>query len=1289
MRNHHLRIFSICCLLFLVFITSSFGQSKIRFNVQRATPAEDLAYRKEFKAYKIGTFDSKATSDMLRSKDDHDAIELQVEDKTFAFELHAHDIRTSNFRLTVLDENGVRDLPAGPNTTYYGYTDIGNHGVRITADDDFFYALIIQANDEFYIEPAYDIVPTADQSQYIMYWKSDVLTRTTNNACGARNAPQHTISPDDENSSAENLNRSRDLCKTVQIALVDDHLMYIKYGSSIPNVTNHNMGVINNVQINYDTEFNPDFQFLVTQVFVSTGTDPWTNSTDPNLLLDDFTNWGPSNLSTHDVASLWTNRDFDSNIIGLAWVAAVCTSVRYNVLQDFTTDAQLLRVLQAHELGHNFGANHDAPNSGFIMAPSVTNTNTWSPASISSVNSYIATVNCLSSCSAPAAPIAEFNADNTDGCVIFTVHFFDLSQNSPTSWLWTLPGGTPATSTLQNPTVAYHTAGTYNVTLKATNAQGMNTLTKTNYITVGDDPVSDFDFTQNGLVVTFQNLSVGATSYLWNFGDGNTSTQTNPTHTYDQDGTYNVKLTASNDCGSDITTITIVIITPPIAAFDADPTEGCPPMEVEFFNLSSSNADSYHWNFPGGSPPSSNDFEPVIVYETPGTYNVTLTVSNDAGDDVLTKTNFITVYPQPSSTFTSTVNGLQVTFSSLGSVGDSYLWNFGDGQTSTAHNPTHIYAVGGNYTVTLTISNNCGSNVHTSIVSLAGTPVAAFTSDVVSGCAPLVVHYINQSVGTVTLISWIFQGGNPSSSNQANPVVTYNAPGTYDVTLTVTNNAGSDDLFMNNYVTVFPETVSDFVFNINGPQVNFFNQSSQSTGSGWSFGDGDVSDEENPVHVYDADGTYTVYLVSAGLCGNDTSSAVITISTLPTAHFIFNQNGTCAPATVQYANQSSANTTSVNWIFPGGTPWTSTQSNPLVTYNSAGTYSATLIAHSAAGSDTFTLSQIVTIGEPTVASFLISSNGQTVDFENQSTGGDTYLWLFGDGQTSTETNPTHTYSSFGTYTISLISTNDCNEDTMTIEIVLSTIPNAFFSYDLHSGCAPMNVQFFDQSQNNPTAWLWTFDGGDPATSPQQNPVVTYNVPGNYTVTLRVENSQGADVLILMDLINVAGAPDATFDHVVNGNLVTLFYPGMDYDSIRWDFGDGRTDTSLNPTVDYSNSAQYIISLVVYNACGVDTQSVTVNIEGSATNDPSQNESHWQIRPNPFGDKFAIYGEPLKNGSMIISLLDINGKLISKQDWNYSSGSSIIDLRADQLPSGIILVQLQDGNAPVILKAVHQ
>ncbi|MEP6645659.1 MAG: PKD domain-containing protein [Saprospiraceae bacterium] len=1286
MSKKTLRILSLCSFIILALLSSGNGQ-KIRFNVQRALPSEDLVYKKQFKAYSIGTFDSKATSDLLRSKNDFSQLELEVEGKSFAFDLHAKDLRSPNFRLTVQDDNGTHDLPRTPNTTYYGYTSKGFYDVRITADDNFFYALIVQPNDEFYIEPAMDIVPGASLQQYVMYWKSDVINTMGKNACGARYAPNYS-KENKEDSAPEGLDRSRDLCKVVDIALCDDHLMYIKYGSSIPSVTNQNMAVINNVLTNYDTEFSTDLNFNIVQVFVVTGTDPWTSSTDPGNLLDDFTAWGPSHLSTHDESSLWTNRDFDGDVIGLAWIGGVCTNFKYNVLQDFTSNAPLLRVLQAHEMGHNFDANHDAPNSGFIMAPSVTNTNTWSPASISAINSYITSINCLATCSAPGPPIAAFNADHTDGCVVLTVHFFDQSQNNPTSWLWTFPGGSPGTSTSQNPTVTYSTSGAYNVTLKATNAQGNNTLTKTNYINVGDDPVANFNYTQNGLSVSFHNLSTGATSYSWNFGDGNTSTQTNPTHVYDEDGVYNVKLTAFSDCGNDMITISVPVVTLPFANFRANITEGCDPIEIEFTNLSSSNSTSFHWEFPGGSPPTSTAFEPTVVYEIPGTFNVTLTVVNGAGDDVLTKTNYITVFPEPTSAFTSAVNGFQVTFNSTGSVGDNYMWNFGDGQTSTIHNPTHVYTAGGNYTVTLTVSNLCGSVVHTSAVSIAGAPVAGFSSDVESGCAPFVVHYFNQSMGNVTFISWIFQGGSPATSNQPNPIVTYNTPGTYDVTLTVSNTAGSDDLFMNNYITVYDETISNFSFTTIGNLAEFDNLSAFSTGSTWDFGDGNTSTATNPSHIYNADGTYTVTLISTGNCGSDTITHVVTIITPPNANFSFHQNGDCAPVTVQYTNLSSPNTTSVNWTFYGGTPATSTQLNPLVTYTTPGTYDTRLIAHSANGVDTFLLSGIVTVGVQAVSSFLISTSGNTVNMENQSTGADTYLWLFGDGNTSTEISPTHTYDSFGTYTISLISTNNCGDDTMSIVIVLSTVPNAAFNYDVHSGCAPMAVQFFDQSQNGPTSWLWTFTGGSPETSTLQNPIVTYNTPGNYTVSLRVENGQGADVLILMDLINVAGTPDATFDHTVNGDFVTLFYPGIDYDSIRWDFGDGRTDTSLNPTVQYDASGQYLITLTVFNACGIDTESVLVTIESSSTNNPTENTSNWQIRPNPFKEKFTLYGEPHESGSMRIALLDVNGKFISVQNWNYSAGSSSLELSADELPSGVIFVQLQDGVAPIVLKAVH-
>jgi PKD repeat protein len=156
-------------------------------------------------------------------------------------------------------------------------------------------------------------------------------------------------------------------------------------------------------------------------------------------------------------------------------------------------------------------------------------------------------------------------------------------------------------------------------------------------------------------------------------------------------------------------TYVITIITLPFADFDADDVEGCDPFEVQFINYSSSNATSFQWSFPGGSPPTSTAFEPTIVYDNPGTFTVTLTAINAAGDDVYTATNFITVNPVPVAAFTHSGSGLQITFNSAGSQGDFYVWNFGDGQTSTAQNPVHTYAQGGSYTVTLTVSNECGS----------------------------------------------------------------------------------------------------------------------------------------------------------------------------------------------------------------------------------------------------------------------------------------------------------------------------------------------------------------------------------------------------------------------------------------------------------------------------------------------------------------------------------------------------------------------------------------------------
>jgi hypothetical protein len=132
----------------------------------------------------------------------------------------------------------------------------------------------------------------------------------------------------------------------VQIAFADDWLMYVDYNQDEVDVENHNMGVLNDVQTNYDTEFEDDLMFSVVEIWISTCStcDPWTNSTNAGTLLDDFTDWGPSGFdNTHDVADLWTDRDFNGATIGISWLEAVCTPFRYLTTQDYSTGGGQLR----------------------------------------------------------------------------------------------------------------------------------------------------------------------------------------------------------------------------------------------------------------------------------------------------------------------------------------------------------------------------------------------------------------------------------------------------------------------------------------------------------------------------------------------------------------------------------------------------------------------------------------------------------------------------------------------------------------------------------------------------------------------------------------------------------------------------------------------------------------------------------------------------------------------------------------------------------------------------------
>jgi len=335
--------------------------------------------------------------------------------------------------------------------------------------------------------------------------------------------------------------------------------------------------------------------------------------------------------------------------------------------------------------------------------------------------------------SATSPPIAGFWGTPVSGTVPLTVQFTDTSTNSPTSWLWTFGDGGTATS--KNPSHQYTAAGKYNVSLTATNSAGSNKLTNIEYVIVtsgSSAPVAAFSGTPVSgtvpIIVQFTDTSTNTpTSWAWTFGDGGTSTSQNPSHIYTATGTYSVTLTAKNTVGSNtltksgyITVNTAPVV--PVAAFSGTPVSGTVPLIVQFTDTSTNIPTSWAWTFGDGGTSTSQN--PSHTYTAVGTYSISLTAKNTAGGNTLTKSGYITVNTAPTPTPTpvplkasfiaTPVSGkppLNVAFTDT-STGTpiSWVWNFGDGTTSSIQQPTHSYATAGFYTVTLTVSNANGTS---------------------------------------------------------------------------------------------------------------------------------------------------------------------------------------------------------------------------------------------------------------------------------------------------------------------------------------------------------------------------------------------------------------------------------------------------------------------------------------------------------------------------------------------------------------------------------------------------
>ena len=759
-------------------------------------------------------------------------------------------------------------------------------------------------------------------------------------------------------------------------------------------------------------------------------------------------------------------------------------------------------------------------------------------------------------------------------------------------------------------------------------------------------PVADFIGTPTSgtvpLTVAFTDQSSNnPTSWSWDFGDGNTSTLQNPSHTYQSAGTYTVSLTVSNDYGSDTRTKTNYITAGniPIADFTGTPTSGTAPLTVNFTDQSSNNPTSWSWDFGDGH--TSTQQNPQHIYQNAGTYTVSLTATNQYGSDTETKTDYITAGNPPVADFSGTPTSgaapLTVSFTDQSSNNPtSWSWDFGDGHTSTQQNPQHIYQNAGTYTVSLTATNQYGSNTETKTdyITAGNPPVADFSGTPTSGDAPLLVTFTDLSSNNPTSWSWDFGDGN--TSTQQNPTHTYQNAGTYTVTLTATNQYGSDTEIKTNYIianTPGNPPIADFSGTpTTGPApltVAFTDQSSNNpTSWSWDFGDGNTSTQQNPSHTYQSNGNYTVKLTVSNQYGSDsiTKTDYISVGDEPVADFVGTPTSGAAPLTVNFTDQSTNNPTSWSWDFGDG--GTSTLQNPSHIYQNAGTYTVALTATNNFGSSTETKTGYITVGNMPTADFSGSpTTGNApldVTFTDQSGNNPTsWLWDFGDGNTSTQQNPNHTYQNAGTYSVALTASNQYGSNTRTKAnyIIVNNPGNppiANFSGDPTSGAAPLTVTFTDQSSNTPTSWNWDF--GDGGTSTLQNPSHSYQNSGNYSVTLTAINQFGSNTLTKASYIAVGNLPVADFsgDPTSGSSPLTVNFTDQSTNNPTawsWDFGDGGLSTQQNPTHIYQSEGFYTVSLIATNQYGsntnIKTNYIHVTSDYITVTNPNGGEN-WQV-----------------------------------------------------------------------------
>lgn len=871
-------------------------------------------------------------------------------------------------------------------------------------------------------------------------------------------------------------------------------------------------------------------------------------------------------------------------------------------------------------------------------------------------------------------PKANFNVSNSIACSIpSTIQFIDSSINA-VAYQWNFANTN--TSTIQNPAHTFNSYGNHTVSLIVTAANGCSdTLVKSNLIKIGAPKINNILRTPtegcvpltvniNPLVSSIQPIS----KYEWSFGDGFTSTNINPVHTYTTEGAFAVKLVITTTGGC---TDTLAIQDAfrvghkPTANFEANLRDVCPTSTVQFTDLSTNGpVDKWQWLFGDGK--SSALQNPINNYSDTGYKNVKLVVFNNGCSDTAVKGNYIYVKP-PIARFNYSINNcnnkLEVSFVDSSIKATSYHWNFGDGQTSTLANPTHVYPNSGTYSVILTVMNGDCSHSRNRIIRVDNNKGILKVAKTVI-CRGEYVNIKIDSINKVYGAAYRWMIGSKPAFTTAQPLINmrFDTLGSFAVSVIIEYNNGCfDTLSYSSNIEVYGPKANFSVLNNQVCASSIVQLVDSSTTDGlhaitqwtWTYGDGTIENNATAPfkHIYTNAGSYSIKLKVKDAIGCMDSLLLNNVVKVSKSVANFKEADTlvCPGTPLKFTNQSTGTGLKYHWDFGNGTQ--SSAINPTVTFTE-GTYTVKLnVIDSFGCTDTIHKVNRIKSYVP-IAKFNMSDSFGVcppllVNMTNTSIHAGKSTWSFGNGALSEIINPAHLFTYPGDYIVKLVvrNTGGCADST-TKRVTLKG-PTGVFTYLSNAGCIPMVVSFHAQTQNT-IKNIWDFNDGVVSSTITNNQAHTYTVGGNYIPKLILEDATGCRVPIVgKDTVKVkvvkafAKVPTQLLcdsgkvqflDSTITNDIVTNY---------KWNFGSTLTSTQRNPLQNFNVSGLYSVRLKVTTQTGC-TDSIIYTNKIKVVNSP----------------KAIIKGDTAvcKNGTLLFSSERINADTASVTwNWNFGNG----------------------------------